>query len=360
MHLCRYPIGMLSDSWGARKTTTLFSLIACVGITLFALSPTFGSAVFSRLLIGLGVSAVFVPAMKVYVAWFPGPEYGRAAGLFIGVGAAGWIMGTAPLAFLTSAFDWRVVFLFIGILSFLLTIITWLIVRDAPEKNNVSLPVEKKVTEISGEKGESGFITIFTDKNYWPLASWTFLRTGLIFCFFGLWAGPYLMDVYKLSKTYAGNVLSLFPLAIIVGSPFLGYVSDKLLESRKKVIVGTSIGHAACWLLMLFLYDSMPLVVICVVFVLLGIFAGSPANIGFAAVKELFPVRMAGTAIGGQNLAAFFGSAVFQPLAGYVLDLSGKVNAHYPPSAYRNIFLIFFVLAVVALVAGALSKETFR
>lgn len=156
----------------------------------------------------------------------------------------------------------------------------------------------------------------------------------------------------------AGNIMSLFPLAIIVGSPFLGYVSDQLLRSRKKVIVGTSVVNAACWLAMLLFFDRLSVAALCLLFFIMGVAAGSPGNVGFAAIKESFPARMAGTAIGAVNLAGFFGSVVFQPAIGYVLDSVGKVGAHYQTHGYRIAFLIFRVLTVVALIGALWTKET--
>ena len=45
------------------------------------------------------------------------------------------------------------------------------------------------------------------------------------------------MQVYGFSKAEAGNILGMLALAMIVGSPILGWLSDKVLRSRKKVIV---------------------------------------------------------------------------------------------------------------------------
>jgi MFS family permease len=156
----------------------------------------------------------------------------------------------------------------------------------------------------------------------------------------------------------AGTILSVFPLATIVGSPFLGYLSDQVLASRKKVIVGTSVIHAACWLVLVLYYDTASALLLCVLFVLMGVAAGSPGNIGFAAVKEIFPVNIAGTSVGAVNFFAFVSGVFFQPLTGYVLDITGTLNGKYPPAAYKTVFAIFLSLSLVALLGGLLSKET--
>ncbi|MGD0237374.1 MAG: MFS transporter [Syntrophorhabdales bacterium] len=188
--IMQIPIGMLADQWGARKTATVFGGAAAAGAVVFGLSPGFGTAVFGRVLIGLGVSAIFVPAMKVYAEWFKPGEYGRVAGLFVGVGGVGWLMGAAPLAFLLERFDWRTIFIAIGALSALLTVVTWLAVTDTPEQKGFSPQSVRPVHWAAPRRSPDAAIrSVLSEKYFWPLACWFFLRTGVMFCFFGL-CGP--------------------------------------------------------------------------------------------------------------------------------------------------------------------------
>lgn len=45
-----------------------------------------------------------------------------------------------------------------------------------------------------------GVRTVLTTKPFWPPASWFFFSYGTVIGFGGLWGGPYLMEVYGLSK----------------------------------------------------------------------------------------------------------------------------------------------------------------
>ncbi len=356
--LMQIPVGMLSDSFGARKTATVFGALGAFGSILFGLSPYFSFAVFARVLIGLGVSAVFVPAMTVYARWFKGKEYARISGLLVAIGGIGWLAGAAPLAFITQVFDWRAVFVFIGVLTLVLTAVTWFVVADSPDKKGFSSVTEPGAVRSSGSGVWRGLWQLCREKYFWALAPWYFMRTGVLFSFAGLWAGPYLLDVHKLSKLETGNLLSIVPIAIIVGSPLLGYLSDKVFGSRKIVLVGSSVLHCACWVVLLLYTDTVSVGWLCVILFLMGIAAGSPGNVGFANVKEVFPPSMAGTAIGAANLFAFLGGVVLQPLIGYVLDLTGRVGSAYPSSAYRTAFWVFFAASIIALVSVFFTKET--
>jgi len=350
------PMGMFADYQGSRKTATLFSFIAASGAILLGLSLSFNFAIFSRILIGLGASAIFVPAMKTFGAWFRGQEYARVSGLFMAVGTIGWFMGTAPLAILTQMFSWREIFIVVGVITIVLTVLTWIIVRDRPDEKGFPVIVEQKVS--STEKKGGGLRLVVSERNFWFIALWFFLRVGILFGFFGLWAGPYLTDTYGLTKFYVGNILSMAPLAIVIGSPIFGYISDKVVRSRKKILVGSSIIHSICWLVLLLFYDSLSVAVLFILFFFMGMMAGAPASVGFSMIKELFAVNVVGTSIGAANLSGFVGGVVFQPFIGYILDSVGRVQGMYPPSAYKFAFQVFFGASLIALVSVLFSKET--
>jgi sugar phosphate permease len=80
--------------------------------------------------------------------------------------------------------------------------------------------------------------------------------------------------------------------------------------------------------------------------------------IGFTTNKELFPVQMAGTAMGIVNLFPFAGGAVFQPLLGYILEQNGTAEGTFSPGAYQQAFMVLFIAGVVALIASLFLKES--
>ena len=66
------PAGLLSDTWGPRKTITLFFSLAGVGAIWLGLAGSIGPAIAARTLVGLGVAMVFVPTIKVLTTGSPG------------------------------------------------------------------------------------------------------------------------------------------------------------------------------------------------------------------------------------------------------------------------------------------------
>ena len=60
------PAGLLSDSWGPRNSITLFFGVAFFGAIILGMAPSVFWAIAGRTLVGLGVSMLFVPTMKVF------------------------------------------------------------------------------------------------------------------------------------------------------------------------------------------------------------------------------------------------------------------------------------------------------
>jgi len=347
------PVGLLVDSWGPRKTVSAFTLIAGVGAILFGLSPGFGMATFARIIVGLGVSTVFVSSMKIFTYWFHGREYARVSGLFLSIGGLGWLMAAAPLAVLSKWFGWRTVFMAIGAITLLLTIITWSIIKDKPEGGPCVRPGE------SGAK--KGRLTIaksirqvLGERYFWPLAIWSFTNGGILFGFFGLWAGPYLMETHGLSKAAAGNILSMVGLAMIFGSPVLGYITDRVVKSRKMILLCSSVVHSLCWVVLLLYHRAMPYPSLYVLFFIMGLTSCAIPVVLLTATRELFPGEIAGTGQGIMNLFPFVGSMVFQPMLGFILDKTRTAEGHY---VYENAMWFLLIACVVGIASLLFMKS---
>ena len=77
------PAGILSDRWGSRNTIASFLLIGAAGSFLFALSGSVTAATAGRVLIGVGMGMVFVPALRVILYWFPPARHALGTGLIL-------------------------------------------------------------------------------------------------------------------------------------------------------------------------------------------------------------------------------------------------------------------------------------
>ncbi len=360
------PAGLLSDSLGPRKSVTLFLIIASVGSILFGFAPTIKIAFLGRVLVGLGVSMVFIPTMKILSRWFHPHEFAFMAGILNAVGGMGVLAATWLLAVMTLFFGWRISFELIGCCTFLIVILVWFVVRDRPEDKGWP-----SIEELVREKGKifepvkqipllQGVRRVISEKYFWPVAIWFFFDCGIFFGFGALWGGPYLRDVYGMTRAQAGTVLSMIAWGMIVGSPPLGFISDKLMKSRKKPFILCNL-VLVIELAFLSIYpDGLPWIALYIFFFVFSICASSVVIFGFTIIKELFPVEIAGTSTGMVNLFPFLGGAVFMPLLGRVLDAYPKSDTGaYSIEAYSILIFILLGAAVLSLICTFLTKETF-
>ncbi len=360
------PAGLLSDSIGPRKTVFFFLLIATSGSIIFGISKDIRVAFIGRILVGFGVSMVFIPTMKILSQWFRKHEFAQMAGILNAVGGLGVLAATWALALMTGAFGWRISFIIIGVCTFVIAFFSWFIIRDRPQDKKwpsiMEIDSQEDVlTQPNDISLMQGAGKVVSEKYFWPIAVWFFFNCGIFFGFGGLWSGPYLMDVYGMTRAQAGVVLSMIAWGMIIGSPLLGLLSDRLLKSRKKLfLLCTSI--LAVQLLLLYIFPaSLPTPMIYVFFFIFSICSSAIVVIGFTTTKELFPVEIAGTSVGTVNLFPFLGGAVFMPLLGKILDAYPLTKeGGYALEGYTTLILILFISSIIALSCVFLMKETFK
>lgn len=369
--LMQFPSGLLSDSLGPRKTVAFFLIIASLGSVVFAFSPNMETAFAGRVLVGLGVAMVFVPAMKIFSQWFKADEFATMAGVLNAVGGAGVLAATWALALMAESLGWRLSFALIGACTIVISLLAWMIVRDRPGKAERAALFGGDETVQNNRSGKDpgkdeakiglleGARRVVSEKYFWPLAVWFFFDCGVFFGFGALWAGPYLMDVYGMARSQAGSVLSMIAWGMILGSPFLGFLSDRVLKSRKKVFLLCSVLLFVQLLFLKLFPAGLPPAALYAFFFLFSICSSSIVVIGFTMAKEMFPVSIAGASIGAVNLFPFLGGAVFMPLLGGVLDFYPRSGGALPEEAYGAVIAVLLAASGAAVGCVFFMKETF-
>jgi sugar phosphate permease len=181
--------------------------------------------------------------------------------------------------------------------------------------------------------------------------------------FNGLWAIPYLTQVYGVSRVEATTYTSAVALGVIAGSPLAGWISDRWLRRRRPPFIAFALLYALAWAaLALPAPGRLGLPAVLAVCFGLGLGAGCMA-LPFACVREVNRPADAGLAIGFPNGLAFLGIGLAQWGLGAVLDarwlgvLAGGARV-YPPAAYQAAFGVCLLVAVLALLATCLVTET--
>ncbi len=361
------PSGVLSDSWGVRKTAGLFTLVAAAGAILSGLATSFTLILVGRLLIGVGVAMVYIPVMKMLSIWFKKNEFASMSGLMLAIGNIGALSAAGPLAFLAILLgDWQRVFLLLGVFSVLLAVIILMLVKDKPEDMDCPSILEIEAHE-KGETyvppkavakipmGEALKQTFGAGMKFWPLALWFFFMYGSLMVYQGLWAGPFFRDVLGWEKTTYASVLSFVAVGMVFGCPIAGYLSDKVLKSRKKVLLAGTAVYIVIWAVIWSQAGNITsTTAYSAIHFLFGFFGGFFV-VSYAQVKEWFPAAIVGTATGAYNIFPFLGGAIFMTLTGKMMAVSAGATATV--GQYKSVWFLMLVCMVFAFVCLSISKE---
>jgi len=362
------PAGLLCDSIGSRKTVSFSLGIAAIGALAFGFAQTAQVAMIGRGLVGLGVSAVFIALMKIVAEWFAVREFARMQGIITSLGGAGVLLGTFGLGWLAKVYGWRIVFQAIGVSTGCLVFLIWFVVRNSPKEKgwpsimeieNFRTGLEPPRKPLPIPLGQ-GVKLVLRELRFYPLAIWFFCNAGTFFAFGGLWAGPYFMDVYGLSKPETGAILSMIAWTMIAGSPLMALASDHIFRSRKKTMIFCTICLAALFIFLRFYPSGLPVPFLYVIIILFTAVSACTMVVAFTTLKELYPVQIAGTSVAIGNFFPFFGGAIYMAILGKILDGMGRnPEGGYSVESYTTVLTFLAASAILQLICALNLKETF-
>lgn len=338
------PLGPMIDRLGSRLVISGSGVLTAAGGILFSQAGTMGQALAARILIGLGTASVLMATFSLFSHWFSKQEFGKVSGLMVAVGNMGNLAGTAPLALAVAWIGWRNSFLAIGVLQALFTILVFLLVRDRPAaapEGETGEPAAAKMGMLEAWKH------ITTNRDFWLLAGLAFAWYGCYLAVQGLWGGPYLMEVLKLSREETGRMLMFTSIGFICGSLVIDSIARKLVHSYKKTFLW---GQILLLILMIGFQgpiDHIPLWLLGVFFFCMGLAVSSGVMI-YPINRSMFPVSIVGTALTSINLFVLLGAASVQQIMGMVIDAVGKTTPEATVQALHSAFLVPIGMQAVA------------
>lgn len=315
--LLQIPVGVLADTLGPRRILSAGSLVAGVGSLSFALAPTWEIAAAGRTLVGIGVSVAFIAILKVSAVWFPANRFATLNGVTMFAGNAGAVVAGAPLAWLVTQTSWRSVFMGLAALSIALGIATWLVVRDRPQDLGFPPVNPDAAATFGGEHWTRALAQVLANPATWP---GFFVNVGIggsYLAFAGLWAVPFLVDVYGMSRVTAAEHASLLLLGVAVGALAIGALSDRL-GSRRGLMRACTLLYALSWWPWL-AHVAWPVPATLAWAFLMGLLIPG-FTLAWAVAKEVNRPQHSGMATSVVNLGIFLGTGLLQPLVGVALD----------------------------------------
>mgnify|MGYP003382012928 FL=1 len=353
--LMQIPTGILADTLGPRRILALGGIIGGLGSFMFGFAPSLDWALAGRTLIGLGVSVTFIAMLKLIAVWFDESRFATMVGICMLIGNMGSVLAGAPLSGLAQATGWRGVFIGIGVVSLVLAVACWVIVRDRPDASSAAATSRFDRTVVL-----SGLLAVLKNRATWPTIIVNTGMAGAFFTFGGLWATPYLVQVHGMARPAASAHLSLWFGGFAIGCFFIGTLSDRI-GRRKPVLIATSHVYAAIWLVWLS-GATMPPWLSYSLFVLMGLVTAG-FSLTWACAKEVNPPLLSGMSTSIANIGGFLAGALLQPLVGWVMDLGWKGeilngSRFYGLDTWRNGVLVVALCALMGAIGSWWIHET--
>ena len=329
-------LGLLSDRYDVRFILTLFVALMGAGAFLMAYPTSQLQASLFFGVAGVGCSACWAPVMGLAQRWTPEGRRGASlalvdAGSSLGVMAAGAV---TPL--IVVAYDWRVGWMSLGVLAFILAIITFFLVQSHPRAQTNPASPEGGKQRLTGVT----YKELLGDARFW-LIGVAYLFTGFAimvpFAFISTYA------VQELSFPYdsATRLVTLIGLGGVIGKLTLGPLSDtlgriKILVISAVLIAGGNLAIACSrgWMLM------------AVTFVF-GLGYGACWAMYAACASDFFSRQAAGRIIGLWTVYLGIGLMLSPLLAGWIADATGTLMWSFLIAAAGGIASLLLLLPLL-------------
>ena len=335
--LAQLPIGVLLDRFGPRRVMASLLCVAGCGALTFGLAQDFVVLTIGRALIGLGVSAGLMGAIKGFSLWFPPSRLATLNGWYIAVGGLGGMSATAPVEAMLGTLGWRALFYGLAALSIFSAVFIYAAV---PEK-----PLPGKRESWGAQFGR--LKEVFARGYFWRIVLPLVISHATYQALQGLWLGPWLADVARLERPAVANMLLATAFAYTLGAVFFGTAGDRMARiglSRMTVYkLGLSVALVAFAGIWLDVQAGRLTIVLVYGFSVIS------AALAYALLTPRFPPEMTGRVITASNLLMFGASFACQWGIGAVLKQYPVTDGRYAPEGYAAAFGILALAQFAAL-----------
>ncbi len=322
------PVGWALDHFGPRRTVAvLLCLGGGGGAALFAMAQTPTHLHLAMALLGVGCAPVLMGAYYIFAREYRPTTFGALAGLMIGVGSLGNILGAAPLVWVIESLGWRMTLWLLAGATVVVSGLIGLTLRD-PARLGSDHP-----------KGSIG--DVLRLRALWFILPIFFFSYAAPMAIRGLWAAPYLDQVFGASEQTIGRATLVIGLAMILGNFLIGAATRIVGSIRRTVQIFIAV--ELMLMTVLVLYPSSGLAAATVLLSLIG-FSGAAYALLMAHGRSFLPAHLVGRGVTFLNMFSMGGVGVMQFASRPVYQTA---SAAYPPAQAFAMLILFFLIPLV-------------
>ncbi len=332
------PLGLIVDSWGARKTQASLFIVGAIAIVLFGMSSSVTALSVTRAFLGIGMAGSFICAVKAITDRVESDKIPYYTGIILAFGGVGALLATTPAKLFQIDFGWRNLCFVLGALTLLIAILIFFVNKD------------NKVGDEKESLGENikGLISIYKNSFFWRISPLLIFSLGGFIAMQGLWLGPWLHRVVDLTHLQSANYLLVIAVSMIFGflsGGLFSKIASKLgLSLATIVVIGIGIHILSQFVIILNI-----LTLHYFIWFIFGYFA-QVTLVNYSILAQHFGPKISGRALTAANILVFLFAFVVQYLFGVVVHYWPRMTGSDIADGFKVGLTALVVLELIALV----------
>ncbi len=332
------PVGWALDRIGPRLTAGVLLVIGGAGgaVTFAAATAPLHVSI-AMALIGVGCSPVLMASYYIFAREYPPARFATLAAVMLGVGSVGNVVASYPTAIAVELMGWRLTMLTLAVISAAIAL-------------GILASVREPARVVSEHKGS--VLDLLKHPALLLIMPLMLVAYAPAAALRGLWAGPYLNEVFGLDTTQIGTATLVMGAAMITGTFVYGPL-DRLLGTRKWVVFGgNALGAVSLGLLCLWIDTTVWVSV--VLLAVIG-FLGASFPVIMAHGRAFVPPHLMGRGVTLLNLFGIGGVGIAQFATGRIHAATVDVG---PTAPYTAIFAFFAVTLAIGCAIYLFSRDS--
>ena len=333
------PVGRMLDRIGPRLTVALLlGGAGGAGAAVFALAQAPWHLHLAMALLGVGCAPALMGSYYIIAREYPAAAFGALAGMIVGFGSLGNILGATPLVWAIETLGWRASIAGLGLATVGVALLIAGTVRD-PAKLGTDHP-------------QGSLAEVLRLRALWFILPLFFVNYAASGAIRGLWAAPYLERVFDADAVVIGRATLAMGVAMILGN-FLVAPAVRLVGSlRRTVLIFTGATLVVMGFLVLNPDPGLHLAV--ALLALIGL-SGAGYVLLMAHGRSFLPDHLVGRGVTFLNMISIGGVGVMQFASRPVFQAAS--GAFPPPQAFAMLFLFFLIPLAIGFALYFLTPE---
>jgi MFS family permease len=327
--LAQLPSGYLLDRVGPKLLVGLSMIVWSLFQAAGGLAGSYFQLMLSRIGLGATEAPCFPSATRSVSDWFDVKHRGTPSGVYTSGAYIGPTLAPPILTGLMLAFNWRVMFIVMGLAGIAGAAIWFLIYRDP--RSQALEPQDAEYLRANREAKSSvtlrEWMSLFRFRAMWVLMLGAFC-TGYITWMYQTWLPAYLEMQQHISIGKTGLLASVPLICAFFGALSGGWVSDRLVRGGMELIASRRLPlilgllGSAVFTGLAAVATGAGMAVTCIAISMFCMQFGITCK--WILVTAITPQAYCASAASNQNFAGFLGGTLSPVLTGFIVDVTGS------------------------------------